>query len=101
MDAQCGFVTGLDYENPHVSPYHTFQTWKTHPKIKEHLEGGERVEEGGREREDGVLAQVKRVEVPVTIRDEWATTQPTDACIKLATPPPPWATYMLLHHDPS
>ena len=28
-----GFVTGLDYENPHLSPYQEFQRWKHHPAV--------------------------------------------------------------------
>lgn len=29
-----GFVTGLDYSNPYLSPFEEFQRWKTHPNIK-------------------------------------------------------------------
>ena len=29
-----GFVMGLDYQNPHLSPYEEFQKFKTHPEIK-------------------------------------------------------------------
>lgn len=29
----CGYVIGLDYENPHTSPYNEFQTWKHHPEV--------------------------------------------------------------------
>lgn len=35
-----GLVTGLDYENPYVSPYQEFQKFKTHPSVKAVLEGG-------------------------------------------------------------
>ena len=34
-----GFVTGLDYSNPYVSPFEEFQQWKTHPNIRYYLEG--------------------------------------------------------------
>jgi electron-transferring-flavoprotein dehydrogenase len=34
-----GFVVGLDYQNPHMSPYEEFQRFKTHPAIRWYLEG--------------------------------------------------------------
>jgi len=43
-----GFVTALDYKNPHVSPYEEFQRWKQHPSIRVLLEGGKRVSYGAR-----------------------------------------------------
>ena len=36
-----GFVVGLDYENPYLSPFEEFQRFKTHPVIRRHLEGVE------------------------------------------------------------
>ncbi len=36
-----GFVTGLDYSNPYLSPFEEFQRWKTHPSIRYYLEGDE------------------------------------------------------------
>ena len=30
----CGFVVGLNYRNPYLSPFEEFQRWKTHPRIK-------------------------------------------------------------------
>lgn len=33
-----GFITGLNYENPHLSPFEEFQRWKTHPNIRWYLE---------------------------------------------------------------
>ncbi|HNW63840.1 MAG TPA: NAD(P)/FAD-dependent oxidoreductase, partial [Piscinibacter sp.] len=35
-----GFVVGLDYANPWLSPFEEFQRWKTHPEIRKLLEGG-------------------------------------------------------------
>jgi electron-transferring-flavoprotein dehydrogenase len=29
-----GFVTGLDYSNPYLSPFEEMQRWKTHPAIR-------------------------------------------------------------------
>ena len=34
-----GFITGLDYSNPYLSPFEEFQRWKTHPNIRWYLEG--------------------------------------------------------------
>jgi electron-transferring-flavoprotein dehydrogenase len=30
----CGYVIGLGYKNPHLSPFEEFQRWKTHPRVK-------------------------------------------------------------------
>ena len=43
-----GFVTGLDYSNPYLSPFEEMQRWKTHPSIKKYLEGGKRLGYGAR-----------------------------------------------------
>jgi electron-transferring-flavoprotein dehydrogenase len=34
-----GFITGLDYTNPYLSPFEEFQRWKTHPNIRYYFEG--------------------------------------------------------------
>ena len=36
-----GFITGLDYSNPYLSPFEEFQRWKTHPNIRWYFEGQE------------------------------------------------------------
>ncbi|KAB2899325.1 MAG: electron transfer flavoprotein-ubiquinone oxidoreductase [Burkholderiaceae bacterium] len=33
-----GFVTGLGYQNPYLSPFEEFQRWKTHPNIRYYFE---------------------------------------------------------------
>jgi len=43
-----GFVTGLDYQNPWLSPFEEMQRWKTHPSIKPLLEGAKRLSYGAR-----------------------------------------------------
>ncbi|WP_077531383.1 electron transfer flavoprotein-ubiquinone oxidoreductase [Vreelandella utahensis] len=43
-----GLITDLSYSNPYVSPFEEFQRMKTHPTIKQHLEGGKRVSYGAR-----------------------------------------------------
>ena len=46
--ATLGLVSGLDYQNPWISPFEEMQRWKTHPAIRTHLEGGKRVAYGAR-----------------------------------------------------
>ena len=48
-----GFVLHLDYSNPYLSPFEEFQLFKTHPKIKEVLKGGERLSYGARAISEG------------------------------------------------
>lgn len=43
-----GYVIGLDYQNPWLSPFEEMQRWKTHPSIKAHIEGGKRLGYGAR-----------------------------------------------------
>lgn len=43
-----GFVVGLDYKNPWLSPFEEMQRWKTHPSIRQHIEGGKRLGYGAR-----------------------------------------------------
>ena len=35
-----GFVTGLGYTNPYLSPFEEFQRWKTHPNVRYYFENG-------------------------------------------------------------
>jgi len=59
-----GFVTALDYKNPHVSPYQEFQRWKQHPAIREYLEGGKRVAYGARVINEGGWQSVPKLAFP-------------------------------------
>ena len=43
-----GLVTGLDYQNPWLSPFEEMQRWKTHPVLRAHIEGGTRIGYGAR-----------------------------------------------------
>ena len=43
-----GFVVGLSYTNPYLSPFEEFQRYKTHPEIRTFLEGGKRLSYGAR-----------------------------------------------------
>ena len=48
-----GFVIGLDYKNPYLSPYEEFQRFKMHPSIKPLLDEGRRVSYGARALNEG------------------------------------------------
>jgi len=43
-----GFVVGLAYQNPWLSPFEEFQRYKTHPAIRSTFEGGKRLSYGAR-----------------------------------------------------
>ncbi|MEY3952854.1 MAG: hypothetical protein RL320_1656 [Pseudomonadota bacterium] len=43
-----GFVLGLNYKNPWLSPFEEFQRYKTHPAIRPTFEGGRRIGYGAR-----------------------------------------------------
>jgi len=59
---ELGFVTGLDYENPYLSPFEEFQRWKSHPEIRKTLEGGKRLGYGARSiTAGGILSLPKTV----------------------------------------
>ena len=48
-----GFVVHLDYSNPYLSPFDEFQSFKTHPKIKNLLTGAKRISYGARAINEG------------------------------------------------
>ncbi|MBH43387.1 MAG: electron transfer flavoprotein-ubiquinone oxidoreductase [Rickettsiales bacterium] len=48
-----GFVIGLDYKNPYLSPYDEFQRFKTHPKIRDIFKNGKRISYGARALNEG------------------------------------------------
>ena len=48
-----GFVIGLDYKNPYLSPYEEFQRFKLHPKVRHIFEGGRRISYGARALNEG------------------------------------------------
>jgi electron-transferring-flavoprotein dehydrogenase len=43
-----GFVLGLAYKNPYLSPFDEFQRYKTHPSLRGFFEGGKRLAYGAR-----------------------------------------------------
>lgn len=59
-----GFVVGLDYTNPYVSPFREFQRFKTHPLIRKVLEGGKRIGYGARALNEGGLQSLPKLSFP-------------------------------------
>uniref|UniRef100_A0A8C7RAR0 Electron transfer flavoprotein-ubiquinone oxidoreductase n=1 Tax=Oncorhynchus mykiss TaxID=8022 RepID=A0A8C7RAR0_ONCMY len=59
-----GFVVGLDYTNPYLSPFREFQRWKHHPFIAKTLEGGNRIAYGARALNEGGYQCLPKVTFP-------------------------------------
>jgi len=59
-----GFVVGLDYSNPWLSPFEEFQRFKTHPSIKSYFEGGKRISYGARAITAGGLTALPKTVFP-------------------------------------
>lgn len=59
-----GYVVGLDYKNPWLSPFEEFQRFKTHPSIRKHLEGGTRIGYGARAITAGGLMSLPKTVFP-------------------------------------
>ena len=59
-----GFVIGLDYRNPWLSPFDEMQRFKTHPAMRGHFEGGRRISYGARALNEGGLQSIPRLTFP-------------------------------------
>jgi len=59
-----GYVIGLDYKNPYLSPYDEFQKFKTHPAIKKILTNGKRIAYGARALIEGGLQSLPKMYLP-------------------------------------
>src|SRR3954466_4922008 len=59
-----GFVVGLAYTNPYLSPYEEFQRFKTHPAVRGFFEGGKRVAYGARAIAAGGLQSLPKLVFP-------------------------------------
>ncbi|MBB2203823.1 electron transfer flavoprotein-ubiquinone oxidoreductase [Gluconacetobacter takamatsuzukensis] len=59
-----GFVTGLDYANPWLSPYDEMQRTKHHPVFRKYFEGGRRLIYGARALSEGGLQSLPRLTFP-------------------------------------
>jgi electron-transferring-flavoprotein dehydrogenase len=59
-----GFVVGLDYENPYLSPFEEFQRFKTHPEIRGFFDGGRRIAYGARAINEGGFQSLPKLTFP-------------------------------------
>lgn len=59
-----GFVIGLDYVNPYLSPFQEFQRFKTHPKVRTVFEGGNRIAYGARALNEGGFQSLPKLTFP-------------------------------------
>lgn len=59
-----GYVVGLNYQNPYLSPYEEFQRYKTHPEIRKFFEGGKRISYGARAITAGGLQSLPKLVFP-------------------------------------
>jgi electron-transferring-flavoprotein dehydrogenase len=59
-----GFVVGLDYGNPYLSPFEEFQRFKTHPAIRETFAGGRRIAYGARALNEGGYQSIPKLTFP-------------------------------------
>ena len=59
-----GFIVGLDYTNPYLSPFDEMQRFKTHPKIRPIFEGGRRVAYGARALNEGGFQSIPKLVFP-------------------------------------
>ncbi|XP_070554079.1 electron transfer flavoprotein-ubiquinone oxidoreductase, mitochondrial-like [Ptychodera flava] len=59
-----GFVVGLDYSNPYLSPFKEFQRFKHHPSVQPTLEGGKRISYGARALNEGGLQCIPKLAFP-------------------------------------
>lgn len=59
-----GFVVGLDYSNPYLSPFDEMQRYKTHPELKGMFDGAKRISYGARAINEGGFQSVPKLSFP-------------------------------------
>lgn len=59
-----GFVVGLDYQNPYLSPFQELQRLKLHPSINPLLRGAKRLSYGARALSEGGLQSLPKLSFP-------------------------------------
>jgi electron-transferring-flavoprotein dehydrogenase len=59
-----GYVIGLDYTNPWLSPFDEMQRLKTHPHMCKHFEGGRRISYGARALSEGGFQSIPKLVFP-------------------------------------
>lgn len=79
-----GYVIGLDYQNPHLSPFEEFQRFKTHPKVRDVFEGGRRVSYGARALNEGGFQSIPKLTFPGDVW--WAAPLASSMCLRLKAP---------------
>jgi electron-transferring-flavoprotein dehydrogenase len=59
-----GFVVGLDYKNPTLSPFEEMQRYKTHPRLRPFFKGGRRIAYGARAINEGGWQSIPKLIFP-------------------------------------
>ncbi len=59
-----GFVVGLDYQNPYLSPFEEMQRFKSHPEIRKQFEGARRLSYGARAISAGGFQSIPKLTFP-------------------------------------
>jgi electron-transferring-flavoprotein dehydrogenase len=59
-----GYVVGLSYQNPYLSPFEEFQRYKTHSAIRGFFEGGKRISYGARAITAGGIQSLPKLTFP-------------------------------------
>ncbi len=59
-----GFIVGLDYENPYLSPFDEMQRFKTHPAIRPLFDGARRIAFGARALNEGGFQSIPKLVFP-------------------------------------
>ncbi len=59
-----GFIVGLDYENPYLSPFDEMQRFKTHPAMRPLFDGGRRLAYGARALNEGGFQSLPKLTFP-------------------------------------
>lgn len=59
-----GFVIGLGYDNPYLSPFEEMQRFKTHPSVRPLFEGGKRISYGARAISAGGFQSIPKLTFP-------------------------------------
>jgi len=59
-----GIIIDLNYSNPHLSTFDELQKFKTHPQIRQYLNGGKRIGYGARAITKGGLNALPKMDLP-------------------------------------
>lgn len=59
-----GFVVGLDYANPYLSPFEEMQRFKTHPALRPFFDGAKRIGYGARALNEGGFQSIPELSFP-------------------------------------